>query len=464
MNLISPVILCGGSGTRLSPLTNKKNPKQFIRIHGSSLFSQTLARIQRVKAKLRLGRIYIITTADYLDEVIYNIQHITSNNRPRIIIEPSSKNTFYSITSASVLIANEIKNRSLLFLPCDQLILKENLFIKSIQNAINSLKETDLVVFGKKPTHPSADFGYIHINKTSKKLLHFYEKPKIDKAKKYAYSGAFWNMGMVFSNTEALNKTLEQHYSSFVNKIRSTTKILKNNNLMIDKLAYKGLRRKSFDTEVLSRHQDLNMNLKMVKLMSDWADLGSWKSLIKFLIDFNNSKALQNTYKKNHNYTERSNLDFRFVVNKKNKAYFLFSDKYIFHGLFIDEFVLNETHITDIFSKKHHMKKPWGSHKTIFDCGGYKIKILEINSQQSISLQYHNHRDENWLVVKGKGIIQKGNRFYDLSENETIQINAGTRHRVKNIKDVKLKILELQSGSVLSEKDIVRIQDDYGRT
>ena len=110
------------------------------------------------------------------------------------------------------------------------------------------------------------------------------------------------------------------------------------------------------------------------------------------------------------------------------------------------------------------MKKPWGSHKTIFDYGGYKIKILEINSQQSISLQYHNHRDENWLVVKGKGIIQKGNRFYDLSENETIQINAGTRHKVKNVKDVKLKILELQSGSVLSEKDIVRIQDDYGRT
>lgn len=463
INKTSIVILCGGSGSRLNPLTNKENPKQFLPIHGSSLFHQTYTRACRAKKQLKLNNIYIITTKDYIDEVVLYTQSSKTDSRPHIIIEPASKNTFYPMIASSILIGDKKKNHSLLFLPCDHLILNEKLFLQSIKQAQVMSNNSDIVIFGKQPTFVSKDYGYIKTFPNSSKVSEFIEKPDLKNANKIIASGAFWNAGMALVNTDELNNILYKKYPTLVQKLLSPLVISKNNITKIAPSVYKNIVKKSFDKEILTKHTSLDISIRMTELRSDWSDLGSWESLVRFFIKYEKSPKFRKQYSNNDNSLNNNKLSINFITNKKAKTYFLLTDKYLFHGHYDKGFSYLEEKIKKINSRENFLHRPWGLHKTIFNCKKYKIKILELEPHQSISLQYHNHRDENWLILAGQGIVTINTKLRNVSTYDQVEIKKSERHRIKNIGSDKLVILELQSGAKLVENDIVRINDDYGR-
>ena len=397
---IRPVILCGGAGTRLWPQSKSNNAKQFIDFGRWTLFEKTL---DRVKASIYDYPI-ISTNFKYLKKVKSYLKKFKFK-KYKIILEPAKKNTGPAIL-ASALIKDIPNKQPLMFFPADQLIEKLNQFNKAINKNKNFLTDQNIFIFGIKPSEPSSEFGYFiskKIRKNINKVVKFIEKPKLLKAKQAIKKKAYWNSGMFFLRKDSIIYNFKK-YSPTIYKhcVKAVLKAkLKKHTYYLNKASFNKATTKSFDYAILEKVKKINA----IKLDIPWSDLGSWREISKMYL--------------------------------KNKA------KY--------------------FKKKNVYYRPWGRYVNLFEGQNFLVKELTVNSKSSISLQKHHHRSEHWMITQGKPKITINKKKFFKKENDSVFIPTGSVHRIENLYTKPVKIIEVQTGSILKETDIVRFQDIYGR-
>ena len=397
---IIPVILSGGAGTRLWPKSKKNKPKQFIDFGGWTLFQKTLERIQNPIFDYPI----ISTNISYLNLVRRYLSKYKMK-KYKILLEPVKKNTSAAILS-SVLLDEIPFEQPMIFFPADHLIEEVRQFNKAIISNKKYLDKDNISIFGIKPNLPSSQYGYFLTKKTSKgfsKVSKFIEKPNLNYAKKIIKKNGYWNSGILFATKMSIINNFSKHQTKMLNlciDAISESKVSKNV-YYLDKKSFKRIPEISFDYAILEKSRNING----IKLNIAWSDLGSWKEI--------------------------SNI---FKINRS---------KY--------------------FKKNNVFYRPWGKYTNLFNGKGFLVKELVINSKSSISLQKHNHRSEYWNIISGKPKITIDNKKFFKKVNETAFIPQGAKHRIENFFMKPVKIMEVQTGSILKETDIVRYKDIYGR-
>jgi len=397
---VIPVILCGGAGTRLWPKSKKNLPKQFIDWGGWTLFGKTLER-----TKNSIFDYPIITTNSAYLSLVKKYLSKYKIKKYKIILEPFKKNTAPAILS-SALIKEIPQNQPMIFFSSDNLIGKISQFNKSIKIYKKYLNEKNIFIFGIKPTSPSSEYGYFLTKKISKnlnKVVKFIEKPNKNKAKLIVKKKGYMNSGMFFIRKDSIIRNFKKHqYKIFknCNDAVNKSKIYKNV-YHLNKSSFKKIKEISFDYAILEKSKNING----IKLNISLTDLGNWKEIWKF---FKKHKS-RNSIKRN-----------------------------TFH-------------------------RPWGKYINLFSGKGFLLKELLINAKSSISLQKHHHRSERWTIVSGKPKITINKGKFFRRPNESVFIPKGAIHRIENLYNKPVQIVEVQTGPILKETDIVRYRDIYGR-
>ena len=396
---IRPVILCGGAGTRLWPNQKINIAKQFIDFGGWNLFEKSLIRCKGPLFDYPI----ISTNIKYLKQIRKFLRK-HKINKYRILLEPSKRNTGPAILSTALIDDIALRQPMMIF-TADHLIEKLNIFNKAIKKNVKNLTDKNIFVFGIKPKNPSSEYGYFLTKKKGKinKLTKFIEKPKLTKAKQIIKSKGYWNSGMFYLRKDSIINNFKKYRPSmYKNCLKSVENAKKINKVYyLNKKWFSKATAKSFDYAILEKTRDINA----IKLDIPWSDLGSWKEISKI---FNRDKAK--------------------YFNKKNVYY-----------------------------------RPWGRYINLFEGKGFLVKELYVKSKSSISLQKHHHRSEHWLVTQGKPLITINKEKFNKKVSESVFIPQGAIHRIENPYKVPVKILEIQTGSILKETDIVRYQDIYGR-
>ena len=397
---IRPVILCGGAGTRLWPNQKNHQAKQFIDFGGWSLIQKTLERIKNPIFDYPV----ISTNFKYLSHVRKSLKK-SKIKKYKIVLEPAKKNTAPAILS-SALIKEIPSNQPLMYFAADHLIEKPNILNKSINKNKLNLDNKNIFIFGIKPTNPSSEYGYFitkKIKSNINKVTKFIEKPKLSKAKQVIRKKGYWNSGMFFLRKDSIiNNFKKYQYKTYKNCLASVNKAkYRNNTYYLNRSSFVKSIEKSFDYAVLEKSKHINA----IKLDIPWSDLGSWREISK--------------------------------IYKKNKA------KY--------------------FKKKNVYYRPWGRYVNLFEGKNFLVKELVVNSKSSISLQKHFHRSEHWMVTHGRPLITINKQKFIRKVDDSVFIPRGAVHRIENKFKQPVKIIEVQTGPILKETDIVRYQDIYGR-
>ena len=396
---IRPVILCGGAGTRLWPDIKKHEAKQFIDFGGWNLFEKSLIRCKGPLFDYPI----ISTNIKYLKQIRKFLRK-HKINKYRILLEPSKRNTGPAILSTALIDDIALRQPMMIF-TADHLIEKLNIFNKAIKKNVKNLTDKNIFVFGIKPKNPSSEYGYFLTKKKGKinKLTKFIEKPKLTKAKQIIKSKGYWNSGMFYLRKDSIINNFKKYrpsiYKNCLKSVENAKKI--NKAYYLNKNWFSKATAKSFDYSILEKSKDINA----IKLDIPWSDLGSWKEISKI---FNKNKVK--------------------YINKNN----------VYH-------------------------RPWGRYSNLFKGNGFLVKELYVKSKSSISLQKHHHRLEHWLITQGKPIITINKVKSNKKVSDSVFIPQGAIHRIENPHKVPVKILEIQTGSILKETDIVRYQDIYGR-
>ena len=397
---IKPVILCGGGGTRLWPESKKNIAKQFIDFGGWTLLQKTL---QRIKSPI-FDYPIISTNLSYL-KLVHKYLQKNKIKKYKIILEPFKKNTSAAILS-SVLLEEVIFDQPVIFFPADHLIENTNQFNKSINLNKKYLSKDNIFIFGIKPNSPSSEYGYFLTEKISNninKVVKFIEKPNTSYAKKIIKKKGCWNSGILLARKDSIINNFIKYQSKTLKLcIDAVHKSKVSNNVYyLEKKSFKKIRDESFDYAILEKSKNINA----IKLNIPWSDLGSWKEIAN--------------------------------IFKKNKS------KY--------------------YKKTNVFYRPWGKYTNLYSGKGFLVKELVVNSKSSISLQKHKHRSEYWTVTSGKPKITINKRKFFKKVNETAFIPRGAKHRIENLFKKPVKIMEIQTGPILKETDIVRYKDIYGR-
>jgi mannose-1-phosphate guanylyltransferase/mannose-6-phosphate isomerase len=397
---IRPVILCGGAGTRLWSESKNNLAKQFIDFGGWSLLEKTL---ERVKGPL-FDYPIISTNAKYLKLVKSCLKKFKVKNY-KIVLEPSKRNTAPAIL-ASALIKDILNEQPLIFFPADHLVEKKGVFNKALIKNKANLTDQNIFIFGIKPTSPSSEYGYFlteKIKNNINKVTKFIEKPKEAKAKQIIKEKGYWNSGMFFLRKDSIINNFKKYqptiYKNCVNAVLKAR--LKDNTYYLNKTSFEKATAKSFDYTILEKTKQINA----IKLDIPWSDLGSWKEILKM-------------YDKN-----------------KNKYY----------------------------KKKNVYYRPWGRYVNLFEGKGFLIKELIIKPKSSLSLQKHYHRAEHWLITGGFPLVTVDNKVYRKKPNQYVFIKRGSIHRIENTYKRTVKVIEIQTGLILKENDIIRYKDIYDR-
>ena len=405
---LRPIVLAGGSGKRLWPLSTKERPKQFIPFFGEySLFDLTLQRIN--KASL-FKKPIIVTSEDYLSYVEDSITR-TGIEPEKLILEPFSKNTFPAISLAVMTTLLKYKDENFIATPSDHYISRNKEFHNSCSIAKNSLDKDGLILLGVKPDNPSPEFGYItssNLNKKINTVHEFIEKPDSEKAKEiYKKKNILWNAGVfIFKGSWFLDTCKEIDRRNF-NEIDNLTPTNYPGSLhfLPNKDKFKKISDLPFDKAFVER----NKTNFVTVLDAGWSDLGSWKALSELQRDLSSEMKL-------------------------------FPD-----------------------STYYREEKPWGYFETLMETETSKVKLLCVLPNQKLSLQKHKYRSETWYVIRGEAKVTKGQERFSMLSGDSIIIRQNEEHRLENLSNENLEIIEIQTGTYFGEDDIIRIKDSYGR-
>ena len=482
MSLI-PVILSGGSGSRLWPLSRLSFPKPFVSLpDGETLISKTYKRASSLTG---VSAIYTITNRDYYflsKDELSSSKLVTKGLPASFILEPSGRNTAPAIAMAALKIRDNFgPDAKMLVLSADHLIEDHGLFDKTVTFASGLADEGRLVTFGIQPDRPETGYGYIEVSSellysdgefTSYLSNQFVEKPSLDIAKTYIETDAFlWNSGMFCFRADTILDALKMHANEvYTTAISCYEKSLeKNDNPNVFELLADGFNQVpdiSIDFAVMEKTDDV----VVIPSGFDWSDVGCWQSLGKMiqpddrgnridgeaiLLDVNDTMI-----KSRDRVVAGVGLKDLVIVDTDDALLVSHIDrvqdvKKIVEQLKLDGNSTATTHST--------VARPWGTYTVLGEGEGYKIKRIVVRVGASLSLQMHHHRSEHWVVVNGYAEVVNGEQVISLKENESTFIPAGNKHRLINPGLTDLVMIEVQSGSYLGEDDIVRYEDVYGR-
>ncbi len=464
---IVPVVLSGGSGTRLWPMSRATRPKQFAPlIDDESLFQKT---VQRLAAISPLAPV-VVTNEDYRFLVAEELR-LADIEAKALFLEPEARNTAAAIAVAAWEITQQSPEALMLVCPSDHLIPDVEGFKRSIEKAIPLALDGKLVTFGVTPTEPNAGYGYI---KASAKKAHvveqFVEKPDLETAQQYVSSGDyFWNAGIFLMRASSFLTELESFEPMIHSQCLASLEKAALDGVFrrLDPVQFSSCPSESVDVAVMER----SAHVALVPLSCEWSDLGTWAGVWE-----SSEKDSQSNVTRGDTrcFESRSNIVF---ADSGRLVCVLGCDDLIVVDSGDTLLVAQKSRSQDIKSvvnsldaegrketKVHRQVfRPWGNYEGIDAGQRYQVKRIVVKPGEQLSLQMHHHRAEHWTVVTGTALVTNGDTKILLSENESTYIPLGATHRLENPGVIPLELIEVQSGSYLGEDDIVRLEDRYGR-
>ena len=453
------ILLCGGCGSRLWPLSRSLFPKQFLNIteNKKSLIEINFERLQNI---MPAENIYAVTGEKYISDVCNKLKQYTE--APRYLAEPVARNTAPAIAAGVKYISKNSNNDELiLVMPSDHYIKDNEAFNKAIKEAAKFAQEGFIVTFGIKPTYPETGFGYIKAKGND--VEQFVEKPDKETAQKYIDEGNyFWNGGIFLFKASTLLQELKKHAP----EISEILETIETNSNKIDKTVFEKMPKISIDYAVMEKTE----KIKLVELNCGWSDVGNFKTMYEI-----------NEKDENNNV----NLGQTEILDCKDSM--IYSTSRLVTAIGLEDTIVVETPDAVLVSNKNDVQKvknvydilkskqnesidqhktvhrPWGFYTNICQNDGYLVKRILVSPKQALSIQSHNHRSEHWTVIKGKAKVILDNNEHILNSGQSIDIPLKAIHSLQNPFDEDLEIIEVQMGDLLSEDDIIRYSDIYGR-
>jgi len=462
---IYPVLLAGGTGSRLWPVSRELLPKQLVNLAGDdSLIQNTIHRLFPV---LNPDHVRIVCGEDHFYEIARHLEEIDLPADGKIITEPCGRNTAPAILLAILEILKKEKDAIILIFPSDHVISDVEGFHDSLEKAIALAQNNYIVTFGIKPGYAETGYGYIEAGKAIKGGAHaikrFVEKPDQKTAEKYFNAGNFfWNSGMFAFKASVMVEEFKTYEPALYKNIKKM--FSKGADITAEK--YRTLPDTSIDYAIMEKTK------KGVVLPSDfgWSDIGSWKSLYDFLPKSDGENVLEGD-----------------IIHKSTRNCFIRGEQRLIVANDLENIVIVETPDTVFVSNMESSKdvkeivtelkrqgrkeykshttvyRPWGTYTILEENGNTKIKRIVVYPGAKLSLQMHHHRSEHWIVVQGTAKIVNGDQVIYLEENQSTYVAKTSRHRLENPGKVPLHLIEVQIGPYLEEDDIVRFDDDFGR-
>ncbi|MCE2705746.1 MAG: mannose-1-phosphate guanylyltransferase/mannose-6-phosphate isomerase [Proteobacteria bacterium] len=474
-----PVIISGGSGSRLWPVSRQLDPKPFLQLSdGKSLLQNTFSRAMNLP---QVKNILTITNESLHFRMQDEYQQINSKNiNCDFILEPFGKNTAPAVINACLYAQKHYGNDEIiLILPADHLISDSEAFTQAVTQATKIAQDGYIATFGINPEYAETGYGYIEADKSQAidngyKIKRFVEKPNQKTAEEYLHSGNYlWNSGMFCGKVSTFLSELEVYSKQLLHDSKeclenSEVDKIKNSKIThLNSNYFKNIENISIDYSLFEK----STQTAVLPCSIGWSDIGSWLSIAQTLPKDNKNNAVigENIL---HNATnclvystnrivagvDIDNLiivdtpDALLVADKKTSQ----NVKHIFEKLKLMEHKTSELHQT--------AHRPWGTYTVLEEDPCYKIKRIEVKPGALLSLQMHHHRSEHWIVVAGTATVTNGDMVLELNANESIYIPVETKHRLENKTDKNLTLIEVQCGTYLGEDDIVRFEDKYGRT
>ena len=466
--MIVPIILSGGSGTRLWPLSRKLHPKQFIDlVNDTTLFQDTILRLPKYVANP-----LIICNEEHRFLAAEQLRQINKESNG-IILEPIGKNTAPAIALAALKFINNGEDPLLLVLSADHLIQNINTFHQSIKIAEKLAEKDKLVTFGIVPDKAETGYGYIkaNIDNTADyyKIQSFTEKPNQEDAQKYLDSGNYlWNSGMFMFKASIYLQELEKFEPEILSSCKKScqTEYKDKDFIRLNNDEFYQCPEQSVDYAVMEYTKDG----VVVPLDANWSDIGSWNALWDAKNkdkDGNVSEGdvildgVKNTYTYSSNRLV-SVIGISDLVIVDTQDALLVADKKYSQNI---KNIVNQLKKNNRPEADNHRKvfRPWGYYDSIDADDGFQVKRILVNPGAKLSLQKHEHRAEHWVVVKGVAKVTCGDKTFSLKENQSTYIPKGEVHRLENTEEIDLEIIEIQTGDYLGEDDIIRLEDDYQR-
>jgi len=468
MDNIIPVLMCGGSGTRLWPVSRSSEPKQFHALSGEgSLFQQT---VQRFRTEQYAEPIIVVNT-NHRDLALREIGSL-NNGAARLLVEPCVRSTGPAIAAAAALIAEEDPDRLMLVAPSDHIIEQADVFSQAVTQAAMAARQGQIVLFGIRPAHPETGFGYIELGQTfdgsSFKVAGFVEKPQRSVAETLVASGKhLWNSGIFMFTARTILEELERYAPEVLACARRALSLAQRGNDTI-RLAsdFDTAPVISIDYAVMERSE----RLVCIPVSPDWRDLGSWSALWDI------------GSKDGHGNVSRGDTLLHNVRNS-----YVHGDSRLVAVMGVEKVVVIDTADAVLVSSldqaqnvgrlaaelaaakrseaslHRRVRRPWGSYESLRVGETFQVKHIIVDVAGRLSLQYHHHRSEHWTVVSGTARVTVGENVSIMTANESVYIPKGDVHRLENIGDEELHLIEVQCGTYLGEDDIVRLEDQYDR-
>ncbi|MEZ2419362.1 mannose-1-phosphate guanylyltransferase/mannose-6-phosphate isomerase [Luteibacter sp. RCC_6_2] len=470
--MLIPLILSGGSGTRLWPISRRNLPKQFLSLAGKeTLFQQT---VQRSVALPEASAPIVVAADDHRFLAAEQLQELGVTNA-NILLEPVARNTAPAIAVGALQALDRDLDALILVLPADHLIGDTEAFTSAVTRARSLAEQGWLVTFGIRPDRAETGFGYIRrgdaLEGDTFKVEQFVEKPRLDVAKTYLASGEYdWNSGMFLFRASRYLDELQHHAPAMLEAAKAALKKA-NTDLdfvRLDAEAFAAAPNDSIDYAVMEK----TSHAAIVPISCGWSDIGSWDAL-----------WLAADKDANGNHVEGD------VITLDTEGSLIHShDRHLVATIGLKDVVVVTTPDATLVARRdasqevkkvvdqlkasgrsehdlHRVvRRPWGSYDSLESGDRFQVKRIVVKPGAALSLQMHHHRAEHWIVVKGVAEVTCDEKVFLLAENESTYLPLGSRHRLRNPGKVPVELIEVQSGSYLGEDDIIRFDDVYGRT